>query len=126
MAAPMASRATIVPTTSWRGAPASTNPSPIPANASATAPSQGRASGLRLGSARRSPGGSACLLALLAARIVVSVGAGGFFGFRVVENDAEHADLRLKQLALNAALRRLVLAARPNDVQDAIGEGREQ
>src|SRR5437899_5178409 len=105
MAAPIASSAAIVPTTSWGGAPASTNPSPIPPMASPIAPSHGRRSGLRFGRARRSPGGSACLLALVAVRIVVGVGARGFLGFRVVEDNPEHADLGLLQLTLNAALR---------------------
>src|SRR2546423_8478977 len=100
MAAPIASSATIVPTTSWAGAPASTNPSPTPPRASPRAPNHGRTSGFRLGRARRSPGGSACLLALVTVRIVVGVGARGFLRFRVVEDDAEHADLGLLQLAM--------------------------
>src|SRR5205823_12774819 len=59
----------------------------------------------------------ACLLALVAVRIVVGVGAGDFLGFCIVEDDAEHPSLRLLKLALNPALGCLVLAPRSNHIE---------
>src|SRR5438445_4118716 len=119
MAAPIASSTAIVPSTSWSGAPARTIPSPRPATMSPAAPIRGP-SALRRWVLRRSPGGSACLLALVAVRIVVGVGAGHLLRLRVVEDHAEHAGLRLLKLALASALCRLILAARPDDVQHAV------
>src|SRR5436305_318613 len=116
MADPIANRVTIVPTTNWRGAPARTKPRPIPTRANTAPPSHRRASGFRFRGVRRRPRGSACLLALVAVRIVIGVGTGGFLGFRVVEDDAQHSRFGLLELALDVALGRLVLAARAADV----------
>src|SRR5437660_9384132 len=125
MAAPIASSTAIVPSTSWSGAPARTIPSPRPATMSPAAPIRGP-SALRRGVLRRSPGGSACLLALVAVRIVVGVGAGHLLGLRVVKDDAEHACLRLLQLPLDSSLRRPVLVSGPDDVKHTVGQRCEQ
>src|SRR5438445_9534745 len=116
MAALMASTTAMVPMTNWRSAPARTIPSPRPATKSAPAPAHGHTA-LRRGVLRRSPGGSACLLALVAVRIVVGVGAGHLLCLRAIKDDAEHAGLGLLQLPLDSSLRRSVLVSGPHDVK---------
>src|ERR1700720_446944 len=80
----------------------------------------GGRSGGRFCLANRRPGGSACLLVLVAVRIVVGVACSAFLDFSVIENHAEHPRLSLLELALHPPLSRFVLRAGTDHVQNAI------
>src|ERR1700686_2436724 len=106
MAAPSARRAASVPSTNVPGTPASPIPRTTPAASSPATPTH---SGRRFRSASRRPGGSACLLVLVAVWIVVGVAGCAFLDLGIIEDNTKHACLGLLELPLDAPLGGLVL-----------------